>query len=462
MRYKGPEDIKALEAQMAWADRPLPVTLAELLGQTRSRYGPRPAVSFQLLSGPKDKAETLSWAALHERAFQAANLFRRLGIEENDAVAYILPICNEAVIALIGGAIAGIASPINPLLSSRQIGELLDQTGAKVLVTLKAFPKTDLAQKVRQALTFAPNVETVLEVDLKRYLSPPKSWIVPLIRPKLPQTNKVVAFSDFNAALEREPATLAFREESRDRVAAYFHTGGTTGMPKIVRHKYSGMIYNGWLGGELLFNEEDIVICPLPLFHVFACQVVVQAMLASGMHVIFPTPQGYRGDGVFENFWKLVERWNATFFITVPTAISALMQHPIDADVKSLKTAFSGSAPLPNELIKKFETLTGVRIIEGYGITEATCLVSCNPVSDRRKIGSVGLAFPYTSIKIFKTSQDGIAGRECASGEVGEICILNPGVYVGQTYTNAERNKGLYVNERYLRTGDLGRLDEDG
>ena len=113
--------------------------------------------------------------------------------------------------------------------------------------------------------------------------------------------------------------------------------------------------------------------------------------------MVFPTPQGYRGDGVFDNFWKLIERWNVSFMITVPTAISALMQRPIDADVSSLRTAFSGSAPLPVELFKKFEKATGVEIVEGYGLTEATCLVSCNPDQGLKKVGSVGLPLPHTN-----------------------------------------------------------------
>ena len=94
-------------------------------------------------------------------------------------------------------------------------------------------------------------------------------------------------------------------------------------MPKVAQHKYSGMIYNGWLGHRLLFTEKDNIICPLPLFHVFACHVILMAAIASGAHVVFPTPAGYRGEGVFDNFWKLVERWKISFIITVPTAISA-------------------------------------------------------------------------------------------------------------------------------------------
>jgi fatty-acyl-CoA synthase/long-chain acyl-CoA synthetase len=133
---------------------------------------------------------------------------------------------------------------------------------------------------------------------------------------------------------------------------------------------------------------------------------------------------------VFDNFWKLLERWKTTFVITVPTAVSALMQRPVDADISTVKNAFSGSAPMPLELFKRFEGATGMTVIEGYGLTEATCLVSCNPPEGEKKVGSVGVPFPYTD--------------------------------AGNTYTEPEKNRDLYHYGTHLRTGDLGRIDPDG
>ncbi|MXQ09264.1 acyl-CoA synthetase [Alphaproteobacteria bacterium GH1-50] len=455
-------DRNAVEATGPWAERGLPKTVYQMLSETRDKFGSRNAVSFQILSGPKDKAETLTWNELHAKTTQAANLFRSLGVGENDVVAYLLPNANETVVALLGATVAGIANPINPLLEAEQIGAILRETNAKVLVTLKGFPKTDVPQKAAEAVKLAPNVTTVLEVDLNRYLTPPKSWIVPLIRPKVKAEHKARVL-DFNAECAKQPTTLQFADATEDRVAAYFHTGGTTGMPKVAQHRYSGIVYNGWIGHELLFDETSNVICPLPLFHVFACHVILMAMIKSGAHVIFPTPQGYRGEGVFDNFWKLIERWQVTFIITVPTALSALMQRPVDADISSVKTAFSGSSPLPVELYKRFEKASGVEIIEGYGLTEATCLVSCNPIGGKKKIGSVGIPFPYTDVKILAGTPEGC--KECGVDEVGEICVANPGVYNHATYTEADKNKDLYHevgNQTYLRTGDLGRLDDEG
>jgi len=461
-RFASVADRNTVENEMPWARRDLPRTVYQLLVRAAARDGPGRAVTFQLLSGPRARAETLSWAQVLARTTQAANLFRALGIGEHDVVAYILPNANETIIALLGGMTAGIVQPVNPLLDAEQIAALLRETGAKVVVTLKAFPKTDVARKVAEAVRLAPGVKTVLEVDLNRYLDPPKSWIVPFLRPRTPVRHHASVL-DFNTEMARRRAdALDFAERDEDRVAAYFHTGGTTGMPKIAQHEFSGMIYNGWLGAELMFKSDDTIICPLPLFHVFAVHVIWMAAIASGAHVLFPTPAGYRGEGVIGNFWKLIERWRVTFIITVPTAISALMQHPVDADVSSLNVAFSGSAPLPVELFHRFEKATGVKIIEGYGLTEATCLVACNPPDGNREIGSVGIPFPYTDVRILHCAPDGSVIKSCGTDEVGEICVASPGVYAGHTYTDAGKNRGLFADGRYLRTGDLGRIDADG
>lgn len=454
-------DVRAMEQECSWEQRDLPKTMYQFLTKTTKAHGDCKALSFQITSSPQDKGETLDWRELHGKVTQAANLFRGLGVGEGDVVAYLLPNANETVFTLLGGMVAGIVNPINPLLDAEQIASILCETNAKVLVTMKSLPGSDVAQKASEAVAMAPNVKTIIEVDLLRYVPAPKSWIAGLIRPKNPFTHNAKVLN-FTKELARQNTTLDFADSKGDRIAAYFHTGGTTGMPKVAQHKYSGMIYNGWLGESLLFNEKDVLICPLPLFHVFAVHVVLMSVIAAGSHVVFPTPSGYRGDGVFDNFWKLVERYKVTFVITVPTAISALMQRPVDADVSSLRTAFSGSAPLPIELFNRFEAATGVNLVEGYGLTEATCLVAINPTDGEKKVGSVGLPFPYTDVRIFNCADDGSVLNECGVDEVGEICISNPGVVAGHTYTEENKNVGLFVDGKYLRTGDLGRLDADG
>ncbi|WP_223423044.1 acyl-CoA synthetase [Tateyamaria pelophila] len=458
MSFAGIADRDAIENEMPWAERDVAKTLYGMLSSTAEKFPTHNAISYQIFSDPKSKAETLTWSALKDRSTQCANMLRSMGIGPTDVVAYVLPNCTETVVALLGGAVAGIVAPINPLLEADQIASILREIDAKAVITLRAFPKTDVAEKTAKAVSLAPNVKTVLEVDLLTHVSGLKSFIIPLIRPKMKKAPGV-AYKDFNSEVAKHPKTLTFEDVQEDRVACFFHTGGTTGMPKVAQHKYSGLIYNGWSAHRLLYSENDNIICPLPLFHVFACHPVLMGAIASGAHVIFPTPQGYRGDGVFDNFWKLVERWKVTFIFTVPTAISAKMQRPIDADISTIKTAFSGSAPLPQELFKRFEKATGVTLIEGYGMTEATCIVSVNPPEGEKKIGSVGVTFPYTDVKVFKNTPNGPI--EADVDEVGEICVSNPGVYPGNTYTETPKNQDLYYNEVYLRTGDLGRYDAD-
>ena len=466
MTYASVADRDAIQNEMAWEDRDLPVTTYAMLSQTTAKFPDRKALSFQLMSGPADKCETYTWSELKDKTTQTANMFRALGVGENDVVAYLLPNANETVLSFLGGQVAGIVNPINPLLDATQIAAILRETNAKVLVTLRAFPKTDVAQKAAEAVALAPNVQTVLEVDLLRYLTGIKKYIVPLIRPKNPVTHKAKVL-DFNAEMNRQPKTLAFEDSTSDRVAAYFHTGGTTGMPKVAQHKFSGIVYNAWLGARLLFTEKDVQMCPLPMFHVFAGIVSLGASLSSGAQIVFPTPQGYRGDGVFDNFWKLIERHKVTFMITVPTAMSALMQRKVDADISSLRLAFCGSAPLPLELYRRFEEAAGVTICEGYGLTEATCLVSINPPDGEKRVGSIGLPFPYTDVRIVNVATQ----LDCGVDEIGEICVASPGVYDGKTYTETDKNADLFYPGQnsplgdavqYLRTGDLGRIDPEG
>ena len=475
MTYASVVDRDAIENEMVWGDRDLPVTTYGLLSQTAGKFPSRNAVTYQLMSGPTDKCETFLWSELKDKTTQVANMLRELGVGETDVVAYLLPNTNETVLTYLGGQVAGIVNPINPLLGPEQIAAILRETNAKVLVTLRAFPKTDVSQKAADAVALAPNVHTVLEVDLHRYLTGIKKLIVPLIRPKTTVTHDAKVLN-FSAEMNRQSTTLAFEDSTVDRVAAFFHTGGTTGMPKVAQHKYSGIVYNGWLGARLLFTEEDVQICPLPMFHVFAAIVSLGASLASGAHVVFPTPQGYRGEGVFDNFWKLIERHKVTFMITVPTALSALMQRKVDADISTLRIAFCGSSPLPLELYRRFEeavnaekgpTDVKLSICEGYGLTEATCFVSINPPDGEKRVGSIGIPFPYTDVRIVNV----VTQIDCGSDEVGEICVASPGVYDGKTYTETAKNADLFYpgensplgkSVQYLRTGDLGRIDAEG
>ncbi|MDG2473804.1 MAG: acyl-CoA synthetase [Paracoccaceae bacterium] len=456
-------DTKKIEQEKPLDERLQAKSIYDLLSKTAKKFPNKDALSFQLKSGPNDPAETLSWEQLTREVTKTSNALRSIGIKETDVVAYVLPNCTEAIVSFLAGTTVGIVCPISPLLSPEQIAGILNEVKARAVISLKTFPKTDVAQRVNEALSMTEGVETLIEIDLLRYLKPPLTWLVGLLRPKITRSHsaKIVAFDEF--INNHAGNTLSFEVSVNDRIAACFHTGGTTGTPKIAQHSIRGMLYQGWgLLSVIDWDENDSMLCPLPMFHVFAVYPMLMTCVTSGAHIIFPTPQGYRGESVFENFWKLVERWKVSFFVMVPTAASALMQVEVNSNVSSLRYALCGSAPLPKELFNKFEQATGLQILEGYGMTETTCLISGYPPAGTKKIGSVGIPFPYSDVKIVNLSEDGKVLNECEVNEIGEICVNNPGVLVGKTYTDSRKNKNLFVFGTHLRTGDLGKLDSDG
>ena len=461
--YASVADNKRIEKEKPLIERLGAKSIFEQLSITAKNFPNNDALSFQLKSGPNDPSETLSWSQLRCEVTKMANALRSLDIQENDVVAYVLPNCTEAIISFLAGSTVGKVCPISPLLSSEQMAGVLNEVGAKAVVSLKAFPKTDVAQRVNEALVIAKNVETLVEVDLKRYLKPPLSWLINLLRPKLLRSHSANVIDFYQFLSDQSQEALSFKVSEDDRIAACFHTGGTTGTPKIAQHSICGMLYQGWgLLNSIDWDENDSMLCPLPMFHVFAVYPMLMTCLMSGAHIIFPTPQGYRGDGVFENFWKLVERWKVSFFVMVPTAASALMQVEVKSDVSSLRYALCGSAPLPKDLFNKFEDSTGLQILEGYGMTETTCLISGYPPAGTKKIGSVGIPFPYCDVKILNVSEEGKVLKKCKVNEVGEICVNNPGVLVGKTYTDSHKNKNAFAYGTHFRTGDLGKIDSDG
>ena len=289
----------------------------------------------------------------------------------------------------------------------------------------------------------------MLEVDLARYLAPPLS----LDRAADPPE----AQADAPGARPRPraapwPPRTARRSTSPrprdDRVCAYFHTGGTTGLPKVAQHRASGILYNGWCGKYYIFTEADVLMCPLPLFHVFAAYPILMSCLMTGAQMVMPTPQGYRGEGVMDNFWKLIARHRVTFLITVPTAVAALMQRKVDADVSTLRLAISGSAAMPVELFHRFEEATGRQGDGGLRHDRGDLPRLDQPArtASARSAASASPS-PTPTCASCTATPDGAILKECATDEVGEICVRNPGVRA-DVYTDPPRNRG----RRHRRT----------
>ncbi|MFK8397771.1 acyl-CoA synthetase [Pseudomonas sp. BGr12] len=458
-KIKTMADVFELE-KTALEDRELPSSTYEVLQQSAIAYGERKALSFLLQGVSADHEFGFSYAQLFKKVNQVANALNYLGVSKTDTISMMLPNLPQTHFTVWGAEAAGIFNPINPLLEVEHIAAIMNEARTKVLVTLAPFPGTELWQKAQKLQELVPSLEVILAVDLAKFLPPPMAAGMTAGRQEY-LSKQVMDFDEFVAPFE-DRMLLSGRVIHADDVASYFHTGGTTGTPKLAPHTHRAEVVMAWqMAAGLDLNSSDVALCGLPLFHVNAVFVTGLAPWMVGAQVLLATPQGYRNANVIKNFWGLVDRFKVSYFSSVPTILSSLLEVPTgDADISSLKFCLCGAAPLAVELAKNFEAKTGLVLIEGYGQTEGTCATSGNPLYGERRIGSVGLRMAYTQVRIVSIDAEGRAIGDCATGEVGVIAIKGPTVFNG--YKQAEHNNGLWVDDGWFNTGDLGRLDEDG
>lgn len=465
-------DVEVIEAQPLSSYNLPPSTYEQIRCGTAIRPD-APALHFFLLGDEYTRPVSYTHRQLFEKITQTANMLHHFGIGKEDVVSYLLPNLPQTFFTLWGGEAAGIASPINPLLEARTIAEIMNAARTKVLVTLAPFPNTDVWQKVESIRAQVPTLKTVLQVDLAQFLPLPKKMIVNLMRLRAAKSRSVPGQTilNFDQELVKHPTDrlVSGRVIQPEDIASYFHTGGTTGIPKIALHTHANEVFNAWTAGQNVGQENavgKVLFCALPLFHVNAVIVTGLIPMGYGGTVVIGTPQGFRGKGVIQNFWKIVEHYRINFFAGVPTAYSALLDVPLNgADVSSLEFALCGAAPMPTEVFRKFESMSGLRILEGYGLTEGTCVNSANPAGGERRIGSIGYRVPFVQMKTVKLDADGSYAGDCAPDEVGNVVLRGPSVFKG--YLEAVHNKDVWIDDgdgqgHWLNTGDLGRMDADG
>jgi len=452
-------DVLTLEREPAPA---LPSSTYDMIAATAAAFPQAPALSF--FANVKDHRHPQTWtyAELLAGINATANLLHEIGLGANDVVAVVLPNLPQTHLALWGGQANGIVFPINPLLEASAIVNLLAAGHATVLVTLA--PGTDLWRKLVPEIGRIPSLERVLLIDPAGTLH---AEAVEAASAELPDR---IGVQDFTAALGRQPVDrlLSGRRIAAGDRSSYFCTGGTTGAPKIAVRTHGNEVANAWGVGQLLsdgMGPGRNIFCGLPLFHVNAVLVTGLLPFSRGAHVVLGTPQGYRDAGLVSHFWEIVAHHRINFFSAVPTLYAALLQQPSqDCDISSLQYGLCGAAPLPVELFRGFEQRTGIKILEGYGLTEATCVSSCNPPLGERRPGSIGLRLPGQLMKAVVLDEAGRYVRDCNVDEVGVLAINGPNVFSG--YLVAEHNSGLWVDckdgRRWLNTGDLGRQDAEG
>ena len=428
-------------------------TLLDDLAEAVAERADAPALLF--------KGRTVTHGELDRLSDTFAAALAGLGVAPGDRVALLLPNCPQFLIGELGAWKAGaILAPLNPIYTEQELEGALRRTGAETILVLTPFYHRIKAVQPRTAVT------TVVATNVKEYLPPLLRVLFTLAKERKDGHRVTLDDGDLwlgdlldrHRGAPRPPVPVG-----PDDRAVILMSGGTTGTPKGVlglHHHYTttGRQLGTWLQAGTT-PWDDVIMAALPLFHSFA-NIGIQSVAFRNHNAmaLVPNPRD------LDDLLGTIATTRPTAFSGVPTLFNALLHHPKvragKVDFSSIKVCFSGAAPLLAETKRRFEELTGGRIVEGYSLTEAMLACAVNPVEGPNKIGSVGMPLPDVEIRVVDPAGDG----RLPAGEVGEILIRAPQLMAG--YWDDPEETAITVRthhgERWLHTGDLGYLDDDG
>ncbi len=425
-------------------------TLVDVLRRSAVEQPRYPAMYF--------KGAALSYLELEKQSDALAAALLSLGIGQGDRVALIMPNSPQLLISEFGVWKAGaIAVPMNPLYTVNELEHALNECGAETVIV-----STSFYEKIKSAQTVS-RLKRVIATNIKEYLSPLNKLLFTLVKEKK-DGHRVKLHSgdhwlaDLLAAQSgKKFVPVAIKH---DEPAIFLFSGGTTGNPKCVVISHQGMVMTGmqiasWFS-VILEKGKDIILLNMPLFHVYAQVGILTAALIERYPVaLVPNPRD------IDDLLHTIKTLKAAVLPGVPTLFTALLNHPkVKRDhsmLKSLKLSVSGAAPLMLETKKRFEELTGGRIIDAYSLTESALASVFTPILGTYKHGSVGIPIPDVEIRIV----DPETGLETlAELEIGEITMRAPQLI--KEYWQNPMETALVLRDGWLYTGDLGYLDEDG
>ncbi len=422
-------------------------TVPHFLFDAATEYPGRTATNFF--------GATISYATLGAQVKRFASALLNTGIKKGDRVAVMLPNCPQAVISYYAILrIGAVAVMTNPMYVEREMAYQFENAGVKTLIVLDhLFPK---AERVLEET----GIETVIVTSLREYLP----WHLSLLYPLKARKQKLFTSVPYDGSSilnfkqlvssAAEISDVAYPE--LDDLALLQYTGGTTGVPKGVMLTHRNIMCNTvqtsiWFPSRRRGKERVIAI--LPFFHVFGMTVAMNWPVYNASTIIL-VPR-------FEvkDFVKTLAKTRPTVFPGVPTIYIAINSYPeIEKyDISSIRFCITGSAPMPVETIKRFEELTKCRIVEGYGLTEASPVTHVNPLEGIRKIGSIGIAISDTDCRIVDLES---GEKDVANGELGELIIKGPQVMKG--YWRLPKETSQTLRNGWLYTGDIASMDEDG
>lgn len=437
------EEVKAFEST-PYAERVAAHSTYEALRMGAAHAPDEPAFHFLMRGDPEEAPFTVTRRQFIDRVTQAANLFTDLGVGPGDVVSLLLPLVPESFYALFGAQAAGIANPVNAWLSSAQIAEILRAAKTKVLVAFGPVEGSDIWDKVQAIRDQLPDLKAIVVVH--------------------GDSDESRAVHNFGQRIDAYPSDrlLSGRRIVADDIAGYFHTGGTTGAPKLVRHTHGNQVYQAWaLSLMLPLGAGRTLLFGLPLFHVGGALTQGLATLCAGGTLVVVSPAGWRDPQAVRNVWRLVERYRPVVFGGVPTVLTAALNVPMgDADVSSIEIVSGGGSAIPVAVGKAYGDLLHRPVLEVYGMTETSSVHSMSYADRPLRLGSVGHALPYSRVRVVKVDAEGRWQGDCAANEIGVVAMAGPGVFQG--YLSDAHNRQAFVEPGWVNSGDLGRLDEDG
>lgn len=422
--------------------------IQDYLKQSAYKYPTKNAIHFM--------GTSITYKKLYEYALQFAHYLKKLGVEKGDRVAIMLPNSPQGVIGYYGSLIAGaIVVQTNPLYMEREIEYQMQDSGAKVILTLDIlFPRVMSVMK-------KTDLQHIIVAPIKDFLPFPKNLIYPFIQKK--QYGIVVDVEHkgnhhlMSEILKTSPKTeIEYEGNPEEDLALLQYTGGTTGFPKGVMLTHNNLVANTKMCDAWLYKykeAEEKVLAILPFFHVYGMTTVLILSIMKG-HEMIILP---KFDAV--TTLKTIQKRKPTLFPGAPTMYIGLLNHPDISkyDLSSIDACISGSAALPVEVQEKFEKLTGGKLVEGYGLTETSPVTHANLLwSDKRVKGSIGLPWPSTEAAILSSE----TLEPLPPGEVGELAIKGPQVMRGY-WNRPEETESAFSGE-WLLTGDMGYMDEEG